>query len=147
MKTKKFHYLAALLVIALSGLFAISCSDDDNKGESWISAYPAPFEGVWKHSNGFTLTINNDNTFTMYDPNPEPGDAPHSKGTFIYSAGKIVFTFTDYSMNTSPPPPPSWTPMSPGFGDVMEMPYKLEGTTLTLTDLEEDDDIVLTKQP
>ena len=117
MKTKKFRYLMALLIIALFSTLSISCFDDSKSNGQ------APFAGIWADSStGFKLTINNDNTFTIYDPGNTP---PYTRGTFTYTSETITFTVTEGSTDGK-----TWT----SFSKVWELSYTLGGNDLTLED-------------
>jgi len=91
MKTKKFHYyLAVLLVATLSGIFMASCSDDN--GDSFTN--DGRFEGTWEVLSGLgtgTKVTFSGNNYTLFYAAPD-----YDKGTFTFISDTITFRCTEY---------------------------------------------------
>jgi hypothetical protein len=86
--------LALLLVVALGALVVAGLSACGSTSVAGTYAYDS---GTEQGMEGFTLTLNDDETFTLSQPNPEGGEAIGISGTYTVDGDKISLKNEDGS--------------------------------------------------
>lgn len=85
----------ALSVLLIGGLAACGDSSGGDSGEVTVTGAYQFDSGTEEGMEKFTLTLNDDKTFTLTQPNPEGGEDIGIGGTFTVEGDKITLTADD----------------------------------------------------
>lgn len=88
--------LALLLIMALGALVVAGLSACGDGSDSVAGAYKFD-SGSEEGMEGFTLTLNDDDTFKLAQPNPEGGEEMSITGTYTLDGDKITLKVEDGS--------------------------------------------------